>query len=217
MPLAPAAPVAAAAGRSAERTLVERHLWGDPAAFAEIYRAHAEMVYNLALRLSGDPERAADLSQEVFLRVHRHLGKFRGRSSLRTWIYRVTLNHCRSRLGRRRLPTRSLTAEGERLAVLADPRRGPEERALAGDQGRRIAAALAHLPPPFREAVVLRDLEGLAYEEIAEVLGVRIGTVRSRIARGRRQLREALGGERPEALPPSAPPADPRTDREPEP
>lgn len=191
MPVAPSLP--AAAGRSADRTLVERHLWGDPAAFEELYRAHAEMVYNLALRLSGDPEGALDLSQEVFLRIHRHLPKFRGRSSLKTWIYRVTVNHCRSRLRRRRPSTRPLAAEEERLAGLADPRRGPEERALADDAGRRLAAALAELPAKLREAVVLRDLEGLEYEEIARVLGVRIGTVRSRIARGRSRLREVLG------------------------
>jgi RNA polymerase sigma-70 factor (ECF subfamily) len=194
MPVAPSAPVSAASAYSADRTLVERHLWGDPRAFEELYREHAEMVYNLALRLSGDPDRAADLSQEVFLRVHRHLAKFRGHSSLRTWIYRVTVNHCRSRLRRRRLATRSLAAEGDRATRLPDPRRGPEERAVAEDQGRLVTAALGELPVPFREAVVLRDLEGLAYEEIAEVLGVRIGTVRSRIARGRRQLRELLSG-----------------------
>jgi RNA polymerase sigma-70 factor (ECF subfamily) len=197
MPVAPTLPAASAAGRSSDRTLVERHLWGDPAAFEEIYRAHAEMVYNLALRLSGDPEGALDLSQEVFLRIHRHLPKFRGRSSLKTWIYRVTVNHCRSRLRRRRPPIRPLAGEEERLAGLADPGRGPEERALADDAGRSLAAALAELPVQYREAVVLRDLEGLEYEEIARVLGVRIGTVRSRIARGRGRLREVLGAAPP--------------------
>lgn len=191
MPFAPAA-AAPAADRSDERTLADRHRWGDESAFEEVYRGHAEMVYNLALRLCGDPDRAADLSQEVFLRVYRHLGKFRGRSSLKTWIYRVTVNHCRSRLARRRLPTRSLDARNERFDRLPDPRRGPEERAMAGDAGRVLETALAELPVPFREAVVLRDLEGLAYEEIAEVVGTRIGTVRSRIARGRRALREVL-------------------------
>lgn len=196
MPLAHTAAVPA--DRSAERTLAERHRWGDASAFEEIYRDHAEMVYNLALRLSGDPDLASDLSQEVFLRVYRHLGKFRGRSSLKTWIYRITINHCRSRLARRRLPTRSLDAEPDRLDHVADPGRGPEERAMARDAGRVLEAALAELPVSFREAVVLRDLEGLAYEEIAEVLGTRIGTVRSRIARGRRALREVLTGKPPE-------------------
>lgn len=197
MPLAPATAIPAA-DRSDERTLAERHRWGDESAFEEVYRLHAEMVYNLCLRLSGDPDRAADLSQEVFLRVYRHLGKFRGRSSLKTWIYRITVNHCRSRLARRRLPTRSLDAQDEAFDRVPDPRRGPEERALAGDAGRAIETALAELPVPFREAVVLRDLEGLAYDEIARVVGTRIGTVRSRIARGRRALKEALAAPRGE-------------------
>lgn len=199
MPLAPTADLGST--RSHERTLAERHRWGDAAAFEELYRAHAEMVYNLALRLSGDRDRAADLSQEVFLRIYRHLGKFRGRSSLKTWIYRVTVNHCRSRLARRRLPTRSIdaaAAEGgdrqdrEPPIVLTDPSRDPEERAMAGDAEKILQAALAELPVVFREAVVLRDLEDLAYDEIAEVLGARLGTVRSRIARGRGMLRDVL-------------------------
>ncbi|MFP3939696.1 MAG: RNA polymerase sigma factor [Thermoanaerobaculia bacterium] len=181
--------------RAAERTLAERHRWGDPQAFEEVYRTHAHLVYNLALRLAGDPDRAADLAQEVFLRIHRHLGTFRGRSSLETWIYRVTVNHCRSRLARRRPPSRPLTldeGQEDRVAHLADPSRGPEERALAGDAARLVTAALTRLPVKLREAVVLRDLEGLPYDDIARVLGVRIGTVRSRIARGRERLRSVL-------------------------
>ncbi len=180
------------AAGTAGHSLAERHRYGDPAAFEEIYRTHEEMVFNLCLRLSGDRERAADLSQEVFLRVYRHLGKFQGRSSLKTWVYRVALNHCRSRLARRRPPSRPGEDDEERLARVADSRRGPEEKALANDEARRVERALAGLPRPFREAVVLRDLEGLAYDEIAEVLGTRLGTVRSRIARGRGMLREAL-------------------------
>lgn len=173
--------------------IVERHRQGDPEAFAEVYRRHEETVYNVALRLSGDPFDAADLTQETFLRVYRHLGKFKGRSALKTWIYRVALNHCRSKLSRRRLPMQPLLGpDGETERDLPDPARGPEERAVAHDEGRRVAAALAELPVAFREAVVLRDLEGLAYEEIAEVLKVRIGTVRSRIARGRDKLRQVL-------------------------
>ncbi len=182
--------------RAAGASPAAGHLYGDSEAFDEIYRAYEEMVFNLALRLSGDRERAADLSQEIFLRVYRHLGQFRGRSSLKTWIYRVAVNHCRSRLARRRPPSRPGADDEERLARLADPRRGPEERAMAGDEARRVERALAGLPRPFREAVVLRDLEGLAYDEIAEILGVRPGTVRSRIARGRGMLREAFLEER---------------------
>ena len=177
-----------------EEQLVERHRWGDEAAFTEVFRRFAGMVYNLAWRLAGDHEEARDLSQDVFLRVYRHLGAFGGRSSLKTWIYRVTLNRCRSRLGRRRLP---LDPHGtERAASVVDPRPSPERVALARVDAERLGAALLALPRGFREAVVLRDVEGLSYEEIAAVLRVPPGTVRSRIARGRAALRAALEGGR---------------------
>lgn len=173
--------------------LAEQHRYGDPEAFEEIYRRFASMVYNLAYRLSGKGDVAEDLAQEVFIRIYRHLGRFNGRSTLKTWIYRITLNHCRSRLGRRRLPLQPLSEPdgGEQLQI-ADTRRGPEDHVLAHDAARRIGAGLQQLRPVFREAVVLRDLEGLSYEEIAVILGVRIGTVRSRIARGRDKLRTLL-------------------------
>ncbi len=180
--------------------LAQRHRYGDAEAFEEIYHRFARMVFNLALRMAGTVEEAEDLSQEIFLRIHRHLGKFNGRSTLKTWIYRITLNHCRSKLGRRRLPTLPLVEENEALrhsgdpagAELVDERRGPEEHALARDASRRVGRALRGLKPRFREAVVLCDLEGLSYDEIATVLNIRIGTVRSRIARGRDRLRAIL-------------------------
>lgn len=173
--------------------LVQRHRCGDTRAFNEVYLRFEEMVYNLAFRLSGNYEEAADLTQEIFLRVYRHLGSFGGRSSLKTWIFRIAVNHCRDRLSRWRPLTQPLGDDpGEGEVAYADPSRGPEELAVAADEGRRVTEGLAKLPPAFREAVVLRDIEGLSYEEIAEVLGVRIGTVRSRIARGREQLRVLL-------------------------
>lgn len=176
--------------------LVERHRHGDPEAFEEVYRRFESLVYNLALRMSGRPEDAADLAQDVFLRIYRNLGGFRGRSSLKTWVFRVALNCCRSRL-RRRQRRRGLDVHEpeRRLENLPDPGRGPEERALVHDLGGRLERALGELPLPFREAVVLRDIHGLTYQEIALVAGVRIGTVRSRIARGRDRLRERLEKE----------------------
>jgi RNA polymerase sigma-70 factor, ECF subfamily len=170
--------------------LVERYRSGDLNAFDEVYERFGEMVYNLALRLSGNREEAADLTQEIFLRVYRHLGSFGGRSTLKTWIFRVALNHCRDRLSRYSPATLPIDDRAEDCGpAFADPARSPEEMALAADEGRRVTEGLSLLPQVFREAVVLRDLEGLSYEEIAEVLGVRVGTVRSRIARGRDQLR----------------------------
>jgi RNA polymerase sigma-70 factor (ECF subfamily) len=176
--------------------LVERHRCGDLQAFDEVYGRFGEMVYNLAARLSGNREEAADLTQEVFLRIYRHLGSFGGRSTLKTWVFRIAVNHCRDRLSRHLPPMQSIDDGMEDGGVpIADPARGPEELAVAADEGRRVTEGLARLPQVFREAVVLRDLEGLSYEEIAEVLGVRVGTVRSRIARGREQLRHLLERE----------------------
>jgi RNA polymerase sigma-70 factor, ECF subfamily len=173
--------------------LVERHRCGDLQAFDEVYARFGEMVYNLAARLAGNREEAADLAQEVFLRIYRHLGSFGGRSTLKTWVFRIAVNHCRDRLSRH-VPMMQSIDDGveEGGVAIADPARGPEELAVAADEGRRVTAGLARLPQVFREAVVLRDLEGLSYEEIAEVLRVRVGTVRSRIARGREQLRLLL-------------------------
>jgi len=174
--------------------LVARHRAGDGRAFDEVYVRYSGMVYGLALRLSANPQEAEDLTQDVFLRIFRHLAGFRGGSSLKTWVYRVALNQCRSRFARFRPPTQGLFEEGvEEAPQLRDPSRGPEEVALSSDAARLISEALARLPLVFREAVVLRDLEGLAYEEIADATGVRVGTVRSRIARGREQLRQLLG------------------------
>ncbi len=170
--------------------LVARHCHGDETAFEEVYQRFSPMVFNLALRMSGDAEEAADLAQEVFLRIYRHLVKFAGRSTLKTWIYRVTLNYCHSRLGRKQLAVKTLERDDSR--AVQDPRRGPEERTLAHDTERWVALALSQLKPTFREVVILRDLEGLSYAEIAEVLGLRVGTVRSRISRGRQRLKTVL-------------------------
>ncbi|MCH9648996.1 MAG: sigma-70 family RNA polymerase sigma factor [Deltaproteobacteria bacterium] len=183
----------ATARPQADLDLVQRHRYGDSEALGEVYHRYGDMVFNLAYRMSGDRELAADFTQETFLRVHRSLGRFHGRSTLKTWIYRVALNHCRSRLSRRRWKPVPLAEESERGGPqLVDERRDPEQRALSTDRQRIVEEGLQLLPPVFREAVVLCDLQGLSYEEIASVLGVRIGTVRSRIARGREKLRVLL-------------------------
>ncbi len=176
-----------------ELDLVERHRLGDPRAFEEIYSEHAQMVFNLALRMSGDREDAAELTQEVFLRVYRHLERFRGRSTLKTWVFRIAINCCRSRLRRRKLPFLDPGPDEEdRLARIADPRPDPESDALNRGLAAQLDAALRQLPPVFREAVVLRDVHGFAYDEIGRILRVRIGTVRSRIARGRARLQHLM-------------------------
>jgi RNA polymerase sigma-70 factor (ECF subfamily) len=186
------APLEGASDEQREQDLVARHRYGDPAAFEELYGQYAAMVYNMSLRSSGDPVLAEDLSQEVFLRIYRSLARFRGNSSLKTWIYRVCINHCRSRLGRRARLRKVEVPEASLEHALADSAPGPEETAVQGDERRLLRTALPRIDAVFRESVILRDIEGLSYSEIAEVLGVPVGTVRSRIARGRDQLRALL-------------------------
>lgn len=180
-----------------ELELIERHRLGDPRAFEEIYSQHEKMVFNLALRMSGDPEDAAELTQEVFLRVYRHMARFRGRSTLKTWVFRIAVNCCRSRFRRRRLPFLSPGPNSEdTIERVVDPRANPERDALNSSLGEQLSSALARVPVQFREAVLLRDVQGFSYDEIADILRIRKGTVRSRIARGRERLRRAMeGGE----------------------
>ena len=182
-----------------ERELVARHAAGDRSAFDEVYSRYSGLVFHLALRLLGSRDEALDIAQDVFLRIHRHLAAFRGASTLRTWIYRITLNQCRSQ-GKRFRPVAVPVGdgEGEDERPLADPAAGPEEIAIRHEFADRVKRALSSVPEEFREALVLRDLEDLSYEEIAGVLGVPLGTVRSRIARGRERLRVLLQASREE-------------------
>ncbi|MFQ5524898.1 MAG: RNA polymerase sigma factor [Thermoanaerobaculia bacterium] len=176
-----------------EATLLERHRQGDTEAFGELYSEFETMVYNLALRMSGNPADAEDITQETFVRAYRHLKKFKGRSSLKTWIFRIALNCSNTRLRRRgrRLARQIDDGEAE-LERTSDENRSPEDWMVATDLSAAVRDGLTRLPGHYREAVLLRDFEGMSYAEIASVLGVRIGTVRSRIARGREQLRKWL-------------------------
>lgn len=176
---------------AADLELVHRHAAGDPTAFEEIFDSYQGMIYNLALRYTGDPDRAEDLAQEALLKIARNLQSFHGKSSLKTWIYQVAANCFRSRLRRKRLDTRSFDRQ-DGVPEARDDRAGPEDRAYGSELQGKLSEALADLPMAFREAVVLRDVEGLSYAEIARVAGCRLGTVRSRIARGREALRQAL-------------------------
>jgi RNA polymerase sigma-70 factor (ECF subfamily) len=189
-----------------ESHLLERCRRGEARATEELVRLHGAAVHRFAHRLLGDPEEARDLTQEVFLRAFRRLRGFRADSSLRTWLFRITLNAARNR--RRswsrshRSRTVSLEAEPDEGregpgARLANPAPGPD-RALESRTIRgRLTEALAGLPEEFRVAVSLRDVEGMDYRRIARITGVRVGTVKSRIARGREILRRSLSDLRP--------------------
>ena len=167
------------------------------AGWDEIVRAHSARVYRLAYRLTGDRYDAEDLTQEVFVRVFRSLGSY-SPGTFEGWLHRITTNlfldgaRRRSRIRFHALPDDA----GEKLpGLLPSPAAGLDDATFDAD----IETALDSLPPDFRVAVVLCDVEGLTYDEIAEVLGVKIGTVRSRIHRGRSMLRKALAHRAPTA------------------
>ncbi len=190
-----------------EGALIVRLRAGEMAAFDELVEEYQSLVYALALRILNDAEDARDATQETFLRIYRHIASYRGDASLKTWICRIAINQARSaeRWWRRRhrKETTSLDAplgplglfeEEERTAAdsLRCPAASPEDETLARERGRRIEVALRELKKDFRIAVILRDIEGLSYEEIAWVTEVSVGTVKSRIARGREMLRECV-------------------------
>ena len=164
---------------------------GDRRAMDLLLRRHVDLVHAVCRRLTGNATDAADATQEALIAIVRGLDRFDGRASLRTWIYRVTTNACLDELRRRaRRPTTGLTDELVERVQRSD---GPDLDTTIVDR-LDIDAALQALPPTFRAAVVLRDVAGLDYAEIAEVLDLPIGTVRSRIARGRDRLATLLPG-----------------------
>jgi RNA polymerase sigma-70 factor (ECF subfamily) len=195
------------AASAAEPALVERCRQGDTHAFARLVSLHEGMVLNLATRLLGDREEAKDIAQDVFLQVYRTLPRFEGRSTVRTWIYRIVVNQCcnRQRWWRRRrraaaCPLDEITAADEAKMSAVSPAEGPFERLDRRERARRMDTALRALSFDHRAVLLLREVEGLSCEEIATTLGLPIGTIKSRLARGRDSLRRALapqGEERP--------------------
>jgi RNA polymerase sigma-70 factor (ECF subfamily) len=182
---------------SGEAALVQRCTSGDEAAFAELVSEHQRMVVQLAVNLLGDRDEALDLSQDVFLRVFRTLGRFRGQSTLRTWIYRIAVNQARNRhrFWRRRHRADQVpfdvhvAAHGEfHSRAETEPDRVLAQKELAA----QLQHALDALPFEQRTAIVLREVDGLSYEEIAYSLGVAVGTVKSRLTRARQVLRQEL-------------------------
>jgi RNA polymerase sigma-70 factor (ECF subfamily) len=181
-----------------EAAMVARCLTGDELACTALVEEHQRMVVQLAWNLLGDREEALDLSQEVFLSVFRTLDRFRGQSTLRTWIYRIVVNQAsnRQRWWRRRHKAAqvSLEAHVSTHGELASPRDecAPEKAFRQKEQADRLWDALRRLPFDQRTALVLREIDGLSYEEIGYSLGVAVGTVKSRLARARQLLRVEL-------------------------
>ena len=189
----------------AEAQFIERLKRGDAAAFETLVNERSGEIYGLLYRLTENAEEARDLTQETFLRAFQSIVHFRGESDLRTWIYRIAINQARNRWRwwrrRRRDATVSIDAPeigGGRLGLVATLKsntpKDPEQDTLANERERALKKALSSLRRVYREAVVLRDIEGFTYEEIATTLDISVGTVKSRLARGRQELRRKLEG-----------------------
>lgn len=197
----------AQAGISEEDARILRGLRaGIEGAYEELISRYEQAVFSMVYRLLGNQPDACDVVQEVFLKVFRGVSSFRGQSSLRTWIYRIAVNeaynhrrwfarHCRCEVP---LEADWGAERSQSLECAADPAPSPFELTLDNENRALIERALARINPIFRTAVVLRDIQNLSYEEIAEILQVSLGTVKSRILRGREALRRELA-QRPGA------------------
>lgn len=180
-----------------ELRLVTASQGGDVASFNQLVRLYETRVFNLCYRMLGDSESAADASQDTFLAAYRNIRSFRG-GSFRSWLLRIATNTCYDVLrARKRRPTTSLDAvlgdddEGMTFDP-ADPGEPAEERVLRHELGAAIQHSLAQIPEDQRVIVILSDIQGLSYDEIATVTGTQIGTVKSRLSRGRARLRDIL-------------------------
>jgi RNA polymerase sigma-70 factor (ECF subfamily) len=185
-----------------ERMLIRRLQERDERAFEEVVRLYENKVFNLVFRMIGNQEEAEDLAQEVFVTVFKSVDSFRGEAKFSTWLYRIAANHCKNRmkyLGRRSYKqTGELDEAAEREAQNAQPSAlrpqvdGPDAVFEGLELERTVQRAMAALDPEHREVIVLRDIEDLTYEEIAEITGVELGTVKSRLHRARLQLKERM-------------------------
>ena len=180
-----------------ERRLVEVAQRGDVASFNELVRLFEGRVYNLCYRMLGDPDSSADAAQDAFLAAFRNLRSFRG-GSFRSWMLRIATNTCYDVLRvRKRRPSVSLDIDAEDESAssplqIADPAESPDDFAQRRELAAAIQDGLAALPDEQRIVLILSDIQGLAYEEIAQITNSNLGTVKSRLSRGRARLREVL-------------------------
>ena len=182
-----------------ENTLIERCQQGDLKAFDRLVDKYASWVYQIAFRMTNDRDDADDIAQEAFIRAFSAISKFKQRSSFSTWLYRIAVNVCHDELKRRKRAPQPMSAlqseddsEDPIAQLAANESSDPAEIVEARERQRAVQQAIGSLPEHYRMVLILRDLQGLSYEEIAQVVGDRVGTVKSRINRARLALREKL-------------------------
>ena len=181
-----------------EKELIQKAKQGDMLAFEELILKHEKIVYNVALGMMNHSEDAKDISQEVFLKAYRNIKNFDERSQFSTWLYRITTNTCIDEMRKRKgkqsysLEEELENEDGTMQRQIADEGDTPEESILREEQKSEIIQALDNLSEEHKAAVVLRDVKGLSYEEISEILELSLGTVKSRISRARNQLKTEI-------------------------
>ena len=190
--LAPAHEKRARKAAPDELRFIQRLQAGDRQAFAQLLDTYEARVYRLALRFTGTASDAEDVTQEIFLGIYKSIGNFRGGAALGTWIYRVAMNHCLEFRRKRKLD--SVPYNEELMLASHDWREDPEQSAGKAELSARVEAALQHLSPQHRDVIVLHELQGLTYQEVASTLNVPVGTVKSRLSNAFRRLRDLLGG-----------------------
>lgn len=190
-----------------ERLLLQKAQEGDRKAFEALVALHSRGVYNLALGYTGRHHDAEEIAQTVFVKVWKALPQFRGASAFSTWLYRLTLNACTDHYRRERKRRGDLSLDDPDLSPIRDAAPSPEEIVIQWEEEAILRKALAELPEQHRVILILREMDGLDYQEIAQVLEIQVGTVKSRLARARRALREKLLAEG-NLL--DAPPSNPR-------
>ena len=169
-----------------DQTLVSAALGGRPDAFGALVERYDRAVYHLAFRTLRDREEARDATQEAFFKAYRSLKTFKPGAKFSTWVFAIAYHACCDRLARRK------RYSGEELPERADPAAGPEQQAVAGDEARRLRAAIEALPQKYRTVITLYHLQGRQYDEIADVLGIPMGTVKTHLFRAKEQLRRLL-------------------------
>lgn len=179
-----------------ETRLIELAGRGDAQAFNELMSSQERRMYAVALRMFGNREDAEDCMQDAMIRIFRAIGTFKAQSSFSTWVYRITMNTCLDELRRRKnKPSTSLDGLLDAGWSPSDGRDGPEQHAVRSEVRRQLGAFINELPEDMRAAIVLRDVQGLSYDDIALALDTNVGTVKSRISRGREKLREKIQGQ----------------------
>ena len=178
--------------------LIKSALKGDMQSFEELMYQYEKKVYNVALRVFKNPEDAKDISQDVFIKIYKNLDKFDNKSSFSTWIYRITTNTCIDELRKRKgketvsIDNDNEYDEGRFKREFADNEPTPEEKVISKEGESEIIKSMNTLSDEHRTIIVMRDIEGLSYTEISEIIGVSIGTVKSRISRARLQLKNII-------------------------